>query len=126
MMGVPQDRKYAETHEWHLVDGNIVTLGITQFAADQLSDVTYVELPPVGTELTAGKVFGEIESVKATSEMYCAVSGKVIEVNTALEDQPELVNNEPFDGGWMIKVEATDLADIEKLLPAVEYDKRFS
>ena len=125
-MGVPQDRKYLESHEWYLVDGNVVTIGITQFAADQLSDVTFVELPDAGTELTAGKVFGEIESVKATSEMYCAVSGKVVEVNGALEDQPELVNTDPFGEGWMIKVEASDLADVERLLSAAEYDKKYS
>jgi len=125
-MGVPQDRKYLESHEWHLVDGDMVTIGITQFAADQLSDITYVELPTVGTELVAGKVFGEVESVKATSEMYCAVSGKVLEVNEALEDQPELVNTDPFNAGWMIKVQASDLAGIEKLLPAAEYDKKYT
>ncbi len=125
-MGVPQDRKYLESHEWHLVDGNVVTIGITQFAADQLSDVTYVELPAAGTELTAGKVFGEIESVKATGEMYCAVSGKVVEVNGSLEDRPELVNTDPFGEGWMIKIEASDLADVEKLLSAAEYDKKYS
>jgi glycine cleavage system H protein len=125
-MGVPQDRKYLESHEWHLVDGTVVTIGITQFAADQLSDVTYVDLPDAGTELTAGKVFGEIESVKATGEMYCAVSGKVIEVNAALVDQPELVNTDPFEEGWLIKVEASDLADIEDLLSAAEYDKKYA
>ncbi len=125
-MGVPQDRKYLESHEWHLVDGDVVTIGITQFAADQLSDVTYVELPAAGTELKAGKVFGEIESVKATGEMYSAVSGNVVEVNGALEDQPELVNTDPFAEGWMIKVEASDLADVEKLLSAAEYDKKYA
>ena len=135
-MGVPQDRKYLESHEWCFVDGNVVTIGITQFAADQLSDVTFVELPAAGTELTAGKIFGsdvvqfekmgEIESVKATSEMYCAVSGMVVEVNGALEDQPELVNTDPFGEGWMIKVEASDLADVEKLLSAAEYDKKYT
>ena len=125
-MGVPQDRKYLESHEWHLVDGDLVTVGITQFAADQLSDITYVELPAVGTELVAGKIFGEVESVKATSELYCAVSGKVSAVNEALEDQPELVNTDPFNAGWMIKVQASDLAGIEKLLPAAEYDKKYT
>ena len=125
-MGVPQDRKYLESHEWHLVDGDLVTVGITQFAADQLSDITYVELPAVGTELVAGKIFGEVESVKATSELYCAVSGKVSAVNEALEDQPELVNTDPFNAGWMIKVQAGDLGGIEKLLPAAEYDKKYT
>ena len=125
-MGVPQDRKYLESHEWHLVDGDLVTIGITQFAADQLSDITFVELPAVGTELVAGKIFGEVESVKATSELYCAVSGKVSTVNEALQDQPELVNTDPFNTGWMIKVQASDLAGIEKLLPAAEYDKKYT
>ena len=125
-MGVPQDRKYLESHEWHLVDGDLVTIGITQFAADQLSDITFVELPAVGTELVAGKIFGEVESVKATSELYCAVSGKVSAVNEALEDQPELVNTDPFNAGWMIKVQAGDLGGIEKLLPAAEYDKKYT
>ena len=125
-MGVPQDRKYLESHEWHFVDGNVVTIGITQFAADQLSDVTFVELPAAGTELTAGKGFGEIESVKATSEMYSAVSGKVVQVNGALEDQPELVNTDPFGEGWMIKIDLSDLADVEKLLSAAEYDEKYA
>ena len=125
-MGVPQDRKYLESHEWYFVDGDIVTIGITQFAADQLSDVTYVELPAAGTALTAGNIFGEIESVKATSEMYCAVSGKVVEANGGLDGQPELVNTDPFGDGWMVKVEASDLADVEKLLSAAEYDKKYT
>lgn len=122
-MGVPQDRKYLETHEWHFVDGNTVTIGITQFAADQLSDITYVELPAVGDEIKAESVFGEIESVKATSELYSAVTGKVLEINAALEDAPDLVNSDPFGEGWMIKVAAADLAGVEKLLPAADYDK---
>lgn len=125
-MASPQDRKYLETHEWHLVDGSVVTIGISKFAADQLSDITYVDLPAVGTEMTAGKIFGEIESVKATNELYCAVTGKITEINSALEDQPELVNNDPFGEGWMIKVEAANLADVEMLLPAAEYDKKFA
>ena len=125
-MGVPTDRKYLDTHEWHLVDGQTVTLGITQFAADQLSDVTYVDLPKVGAMLTAGKPFGEIESVKATSELFTGVTGKVTAVNTTLENHPELVNSDPFKSGWMIRVQAANLADVEKLLPASEYERRFS
>lgn len=125
-MRVPTDRKYLETHEWHRVDGHTVTIGITQFAADQLSDVTYVDLPKVCAALTAGKPFGEIESVKATSELFSGVAGKVLAINTALEDHPELVNSDPFNAGWMIKVQAANLADVEKLLPASEYERRFS
>ncbi|MCH8211611.1 MAG: glycine cleavage system protein GcvH [Planctomycetes bacterium] len=125
-MAVPNDRKYRETHEWFKADGNVVTVGVSQFAADELTDVTYVELPEVGATLEADGQLGEVESVKATSEMYCAVSGKVVEVNGALEDQPELVNTDPFGEGWMIKVEASDLADVEKLLSAAEYDKKYT
>lgn len=125
-MEVPRDRRYTETHEWHLVQATVVTIGITQFAADQLSDVTYVDLPAVGTELEAGKPFGEIESVKATSELYCGVGGRVVEVNDALQEHPEWVNQQPFADGWMIKVDARDLTGIETLMPAEEYEQRFS
>jgi glycine cleavage system H protein len=122
-MAVPQDRKYGQTHEWFKVDGNIVTIGITQFAADELTDITYVDLPETGDDVTAGESFGEIESVKATSEMYCAVSGKVLEINERLADEPELVNTDPFGDGWMLKVEASDLGGLEKLMDGAAYEK---
>ena len=122
-MVVPQDCRFAQTHEWFKVEGNTVTVGISQFAADELTDITYVELPEVGSEVTAGEDFGEIESVKATSGLYCAVSGKVIEINERLADEPELVNNDPFGEGWMIKIECSDLSPLEKLLDAVAYEK---
>ena len=122
-MAIPQDRKYAQTHEWFKAEGNVVTVGITQFAADELTDVTYVELPEVGSETTAGEDFGEIESVKATSGLFCAVSGKVIAVNERLADEPELVNNDPFGDGWMIKIECSDLSPLEKLLDPAAYEK---
>ena len=122
-MAVPQDYRYAQTHEWFMVKGSTVTVGITQFAADELTDITYVELPEVGSEVTAGESFGEIESVKATSDLYCAVSGKVIAINERLADEPELVNNDPFGEGWMIKIECSDLSPLEKLLDAAAYEK---
>lgn len=122
-MAVPQDLKYAKTHEWYKIDGNTVTMGITQFAADELTDVTFVELPEVGGEVTAGESFGEIESVKATGELNCAVSGKVVEINERLNDEPELVNSAPFSDGWMIKVEASDLGPLETLMDAAAYEK---
>jgi glycine cleavage system H protein len=122
-MAVPQDCKFAQTHEWFKLEGNTVTVGISQFAADELTDITYVDLPEVGSEVTAGEDFGEIESVKATSGLYCAVSGKVIEINERLADEPELVNNDPFGDGWMIKIECSDLAPLEKLLDAAAYEK---
>ena len=122
-MGVPQDRKYLETHEWHFVDGNTVTIGITQFAADQLSDITYVELPAVGAEIKAESVFGEIESVKATSELYSAVTGKVLEVNAALEDAPELVNSDCYGEGWFFALKPGQPDELKALLTAEAYTK---
>lgn len=122
-MPVPDDRKYLETHEWFRVDGDVVTVGISQFAADELTDITYVELPEVGSRVEAGTSFGDVESVKATSELNCAVSGEVVEVNTRLEDEPELLNSDPFGDGWIMKVRCLDLGTLEKLLGGAAYDK---
>src|SRR5690606_39089726 len=96
MMAAPADRKYLDSHEWHKLEGKIVTLGITDFAVDELTDLTYVELPLVGAEVNANESIGEIESVKATSELYTGVSGKVIEVNAAAAQDPAVVNEDPF------------------------------
>jgi glycine cleavage system H protein len=125
-MAVPADCKFTQTHEWFKVDGNTVTMGISQFAADELTDITYVELPDAGAEVQAGASIGEIESVKATSEIYSAVPGKVIEKNDQLSDQPELVNNDPFGEGWMLKIEATDLSPLDKLMDSAAYEKMIS
>ena len=125
-MAVPQDRRYAQTHEWFQVDGKNVTIGISQFAADELTDITYVELPEVGSSVTAGASFGEIESVKATGEMFTALSGKVIETNGRLADEPELVNTAPFGDGWMIKIDCDDLGPLEKLMDAAAYEKHIA
>ena len=122
-MEVPTDRKYLDTHEWFLVDGDTVTVGLTQYAADELTDITYVELPEVGTAVTAGKAFGEVESVKATSELLSAVSGTVTEINTELADQPELINDDPFGKGWMVKIKADSLDPLESLMDAAAYQK---
>ncbi len=124
-MPVPQDRKYLETHEWHQLAGDIVTIGITQNAADELTDITYVKLPAVGTKLTAGSPWGEIESVKATSDLYSGVSGTVSAVNDELNANPGLVNADPLGKGWMIKVKASNAAaEMGKLLSADEYLKK--
>ena len=123
-MAVPNDRKYRETHEWFKADGNVVTVGVSQFAADELTDVVYVELPEVGAALEADGQLGEIESVKATSDLYSAVGGKVIEVNARLSDEPELINNDPFGDGWMVKIESDDLGPLEKLLDGPAYDRQ--
>jgi glycine cleavage system H protein len=122
-MSIPTDRKYLESHEWHKTDAGGVTIGITQTAADELTDVTYVSLPKVGDAITAGQRFGEIESVKATSDLYAGVTGTVTAVNEALSGDPGLVNRDPFEAGWMLKVK-TDGADSGKLLSAEEYSSK--
>lgn len=121
-MAVPADRKFLKSHEWHKLDGDVVTIGISKFAADELTDITYVSLPAVGKQLTAGQTFGEVESVKATSDLYSGVSGTVVEVNSRLNDAPELVNNDSFDGGWMVKVKVSDAAQLNSLLSAQQYE----
>ncbi len=121
-MGVPTDRKYLKSHEWHKLDGDVCTIGITQFAADELTDITFVELPDSGKEISAGDSFGVVESVKSTSDLYTGVSGTVTEVNDKLGDEPELVNNDAFEGGWMIKIKVSDAGELEKLLDAAAYE----
>jgi glycine cleavage system H protein len=121
-MGVPTDRRYTKTHEWHKLDGDVVTIGITQFAADELTDITFVDLPEVGKAVSAGQPFGEIESVKATAELNSGVTGKVTEVNAKLAESPELVNNDPFGEGWMVKVAVEDPAELDGLMSAADYD----
>ncbi len=122
MSSNPSDRKYSKTHEWFLVEGNTVTMGITQYAADELTDITFVDLPPVGSMIKPGRAFGEIESVKTTSELFSVVGGEVRAVNTALVDQPELVNNDPFGAGWMVRILADDLSPLDHLLDSRAYD----
>ncbi|MGE0482207.1 MAG: glycine cleavage system protein GcvH [Phycisphaerae bacterium] len=123
-MGVPNDRRYLTTHEWFAAKGDVVTIGITKFAADELTDITYVQLPEKGAAVAAGQPFGEVESVKATSDLYSAIEGRVIEVNPRLATEPELVNNRPFDDGWMIRVQCSNLAPLEKLMDAATYDRQ--
>ena len=124
-MAAPSDRKYLQTHEWHRLDGDVVTIGITQFAADELTDITYVDLKlKPGDELDANGRFGEIESVKTTSDLYSGVGGTVTEVNGELSKNPGLVNSDPFDKGWMIKVRLSDRASLDKLLSADEYTRK--
>jgi len=123
-MPLPTDRRFLQTHEWHKLEGDTVTLGITQFAADELTDVTYVKLPKVGSAVEANQPFGEIESVKATSDLYCGVSGTVTAINEKLNTDPGLVNREPHEQGWMVKIKITDPASINKLLSLEEYLKK--
>jgi glycine cleavage system H protein len=124
-MPCPSDRRYSETHEWHKIDGSTVTIGITRFAIDELTDITYVQLPKVGASVSAGAAIGEIESVKATSELYSGVSGKVAAVNPAVVDDPSIINQDPYDRGWLLKVEASNPADLDGLMDAKAYEARY-
>lgn len=117
----PSDLKYTKDHEWVRLDGGTGAVGITHFAQQQLGDVVYVELPEVGTTLTAGQVFGTIESVKAVSELFAPVSGVVTEVNGAIKDRPDAVNSAPHET-WMIKVQLANPADADQLLAATDYE----
>lgn len=120
-MEFPEELKYTEEHEWVSVDGDIATIGVTDFAQDQLGDVVFVELPEVGEDLQNGKPFGVVESVKAVSDVYAAVSGEVVEVNDALPDDPELINNSPYEEGWMLKVRLSDPSELDDLMDADAY-----
>lgn len=122
MSTIPENLKYADSHEWVLDNGDgTVTVGITDHAQDLLGDVVYVELPEVGAEVTATEQFSLVESVKAASDIYAPVSGEVIEVNTDLEDSPELINEAPFEGAWIAKIKLAEGADLSKLLDADGY-----
>lgn len=124
-MSSPSDRKYSDSHEWHLLQGDTLTLGVTKFAVNELTDVTFVQMKPVGTSVSPGQSLGEIESVKATSDVYCAVPGEIVEVNAALADDPSLVNSDPFGKGWLIKVKVSDASGLSKLMDASAYDEKY-
>ncbi|ALC17208.1 glycine cleavage system H protein [Desulfuromonas soudanensis] len=120
-MEFPEEYRYTEEHEWVLVEDQLVTVGISDFAQDALGDVVFVELPEVGTLLEAGKPFGVVESVKAVSDVYAPVSGEVIEVNEELPDAPETINTSPYEDGWMIKIKISDAAELDDLMDADAY-----
>jgi glycine cleavage system H protein len=120
----PADRRYTTEHEWIKPEGADYVVGITAFAQDQLGDIVYVELPKVGDQLEAGKAFGVIESVKTASDLYAPVSGEVIEVNGELVDQPQAVNDDPYNHGWMIKIRVSDAAEVDQLLTAEQYSEQ--
>ena len=121
MSSSPTDLRYTTDHEWLRPDGNSWRVGITQFAVNQLGDITIVELPAVGTVVTQGQSFGTIESVKSVSDLYAPVSGKVTAVNGSLKDSPEQVNNEPYGAGWMIELEPTEKSELSELLSPDAY-----
>ncbi len=123
-MDIPKNIKYAKTHEWTLDNGDgTVTVGITEHAQDALGDVVFVELPELGRELEASEEFGVVESVKAASDVYAPVSGEVIEVNEELEDNPEIINESPYQDGWIMKLKMSDPSELDSLLDAAAYKK---
>ena len=122
-MDFPDELKYTEEHEWLLVEAAVVTVGITDFAQDQLGDVVFVELPEEGDPLEAGKTFGVVESVKAVSDVYSPLNGEVVAVNGVLADEPELLNTSPYEDGWILKLKAADPGDLDSLMDAAEYQE---
>lgn len=123
-MASPSDRVYSESHEWHKLDGDVLTLGLTQFAVNQLTDVTYVEIKKPGFSFKPGDIIGEVESVKTTSDVYCAAGGQIVEVNAALSDDPGLLNNDPYGKGWLAKIKVTDKGGLSRCVNAAEYDQK--
>jgi len=119
----PKDLRYSSEHEWAKVEDGRVRVGITKFAADKLSDIVFVELPRIGAAVTFMQPCGVIESVKAVSDIYSPISGKVVEVNTALGDSPEVVNSDPYGKGWIVVIEPTDLKELDKLMTVEQYLK---
>lgn len=123
MSEVKQNLKYSKEHEWvEVLKNNRVRIGITDFAQHSLGDIVFVELPEVDDEVSANSTFGSVESVKAVSDIYTPLSGKVVEVNTALEDAPESINDDPYNAGWIVVIELSDPAELDQLLTAEEYE----
>lgn len=122
MSKVPANLRYSKEHEWVEVNGSVARIGITDFAQSELGDIVFVELPEVGGTILLDEPFGSVESVKTVSELYAPISGKITAVNESLADSPELVNEAPFEGAWMIEVELNDSTDVDKLMSAEEYE----
>ncbi|MBI0577594.1 MULTISPECIES: glycine cleavage system protein GcvH [Bacillaceae] len=122
-MSTPKELRYSEEHEWVKVEGEKVRIGITDFAQHELGDIVFVELPEVGDEVSADEPFGSVESVKTVSELYAPVSGKIVEINEDLSDNPEFVNESPYEKAWMIVVEVSDSSELDKLMTAEQYEE---
>lgn len=120
-MNLPADLLYTKEHEWIRIDGNIATVGITDFAQDQLGDIVYVEIETEGDDIDKDEVFGTVEAVKTVSDLFMPLAGKVAEFNSALEDAPETVNSDPYGDGWMIKIEMSDASQVDELLSVATY-----
>jgi glycine cleavage system H protein len=123
MANIPENLRYSKDHEWVSVDGDNATIGITDYAQQQLGDVVYVELPKAGETFTEHEAFGSVESVKAVSEIFTPISGEVTEVNDGLNDTPEVVNTDPYEGGWMVKLKMSNTGEVDALLSAAEYEE---
>ena len=123
-MPVPNDRRYSESHEWFLLEEKTVTIGITQHAADELTDITFVEMHPSGSSVEEGSMVGEVESVKTTSEVFSAVSGEVLEVNQAVADDPSIVNNDPYGQGWLVKLHTNNVGPLDGLMDGATYESK--
>jgi glycine cleavage system H protein len=122
-MTFPENLRYTKDHEWVKLDGNVATIGVTDFAQSELGDIVYVEIETKGKALTAETVFGTVEAVKTVSDLFIPVAGTITEVNPALEAQPELVNTDPYGEGWMVKMTVDNPGDVEKLMDAAAYEK---
>ena len=122
-MDLPADLKYTKEHEWANIDGNVVTIGVTEFAQSELGDIAWLEMPTVGDEVRKGDPFGTIEAVKTVEDLYAPLSGKIIEINGELLDSPELVNEDPYRKGWIAKLEYSNESEIESLLSPEEYSE---
>lgn len=120
-MNLPADLKYTKEHEWTKIEGNIVTIGVTEFAQSELGDIAWLEMPEIGDETRIGETFGTIEAVKTVEDLYAPISGKIVEINSELLDSPELVNDDPYGKGWIVKIELSDESEIAKLLSADDY-----
>ncbi len=120
-MDYPEGLKYSKEHEWVLVENDVATIGISEFAQDELGDIVYVELPPVGEKISKDDPFGSVESVKAVSDIFAPISGSVIEVNDTLPDSPEIINEDPYGDGWLIKVQMTDKDELKELMSSDDY-----
>ena len=123
---LPDNLRYAKSHEWVSLSGDVAVVGITQFAVEQLTDVIYIQLPDVGKAVAAGKSFGEIESVKAVSDLYAPVSGEVIEINKKLENDPSLISSDPYGAGWMIKIKIEDGTTLDHMLTPEKYEQQIA
>ena len=124
-MSSPSDCRFSESHEWFKTEGDVVTVGISQFAANELTDITYVEMQPVGTTITGGESIGEVESVKTTSDIISTYSGEIILVNDAVSDDPSLLNSDPFGSGWLAKIRCDGSTSDEELMDQASYDEKY-